>query len=56
LLGNKIRLVEQSISEPFEMGPKTNKHAQEAREREAAKKEAQQVIAPVVLCICHFHF
>jgi hypothetical protein len=28
------------------MGPKTNKHAQEAKERESAKKESQQVIAP----------
>lgn len=27
------------------MGPKTNKHAQEAREREASKKEAQQAAA-----------
>ena len=26
------------------MGPKTNKHAQEARERESSKKEAQQVL------------
>lgn len=30
----------------IKMGPKTNKHAQEAKEREAAKKESQQVIAP----------
>jgi hypothetical protein len=30
----------------MKMGPKTNKHALEAREREAAKKEAQLVVAP----------
>jgi hypothetical protein len=30
-------------AEAVEMGPKTNKHAQEAKEREAAKKESQQV-------------
>ena len=41
----------------IKMGPKTNKHAQEAKERESAKKESQQVIAParIHFILDYFH-